>query len=167
MLVMDAKSLYDALNTEQQSNDESRSALEAIMVKEDLERLVAVPRWIPHDRNPADALTKVEKAHAKPLEDLLKTHTFVLAHEDSVMAERVKEREEHGYNPRRHESNIRASGSLGSGKKRVMVTSDQATGKQDDGKSVPRDNSEPNSPDSEKTDDARPDRRQRYALRQK
>jgi len=118
---MDAKSLYDALNSEQQNQDESRSALEAYMIKEDMERMMAIPRWIPHDKNPADALTKVHNAHSQPMEDMLRSHTFTIVHEDIVLDQRGKEREEKGYNPRRHATGVSAGGSH---EKRVFVTNE-------------------------------------------
>ena len=73
------------------------------MVKEELEKLGALPRWIPHDKNPADALTKVHNAHIAPLVALLKDHMWTLAHEETELADRAKEKEEKGYNPRRHD----------------------------------------------------------------
>jgi hypothetical protein len=103
LLVMDAKSLYDSINSSQCNQDESRSALEAFMVKEELEKLGALPRWIPHDKNPADALTKVHNAHIAPLVALLKDHMWTLTHEETELADRAKEKEEKGYNPRRHD----------------------------------------------------------------
>ena len=57
-LVMDAKALYDNLTSEQQSADDDREALEVSLIKEDMETLGCVPRWVPHDKNPTDALTK-------------------------------------------------------------------------------------------------------------
>ena len=93
LLVMDAKSLFDALHNEQAGQDDARSALESAMIKEDLEKLGAIARWIPHDRNPTDALTKHEGAHSAPLYAILRDHTWRLKHEDEEMAERAKARE--------------------------------------------------------------------------
>ncbi len=126
MIVMDAKSLYDALNSEQQNQDESRSALEAYMVKEDMERMMAIPRWIPHDKNPADALTKVHNAHSQPLEDMLRSHMLTIVHEDIVMDQRTKEREEKGYNPRRHATGVSTSDCKGKKKKTYLSVTDQS-----------------------------------------
>ena len=93
MLVMDAKSLFDAIHNEQAGQDDARSALESSMIKEDLEKLGAIARWIPHDRNPTDALTKHEGAHSAPLYAVLRDHTWRLRHEEEEMAERAKARE--------------------------------------------------------------------------
>ena len=70
MLVMDAKSLYDAMQSEQASQDNARAALHAAMTKETAKDLGAIPRWVPHDKNPADALTKCDGAHCTPLIEL-------------------------------------------------------------------------------------------------
>jgi len=67
MLVMDAKSLFDAMHSEQASQDNARAALHASMTKETAKMLGAIPRWVPHDKNPADALTKCDGAHCTPL----------------------------------------------------------------------------------------------------
>jgi len=93
MLVMDAKSLFDAIHNEQAGQDDARSALESSMIKEDLDKLGAIARWIPHDRNPTDALTKHEGAHSAPLYAILRDHHWKLRHEDEELAERAKARE--------------------------------------------------------------------------
>ena len=51
LLVFDAKSLYDSLDSQQANQDDHRSALESSIVKEDLEKLGGAVRWIPHDKN--------------------------------------------------------------------------------------------------------------------
>ena len=90
MLVMDAKSLFDSIHNEQAGQYDSRSALESSMIKEDLEKLGAIAHWIPHDRNPTDALTKHEGTHLAPLYAVLRDHTWKMKHEDEEMAERAK-----------------------------------------------------------------------------
>ena len=49
-VVMDAKALYDALLSEQQSQDDERAALESSLTKEDIDTLGGRPRWVPHDK---------------------------------------------------------------------------------------------------------------------
>ena len=61
-MVMGAKALYDALLPEQQNQDDERAALECSLLREHLETLGGRPRWAPHDKKTADALTKVEGA---------------------------------------------------------------------------------------------------------
>jgi len=99
-LIMDAKSLYDALNSEQTNQDDARAALEAAIIREDLEKLDGIPRWVPHDKNPSDALTKVEGAHVQPLVQLLKTSMFQITPEKEELEVRSKQKEEKGYVPR-------------------------------------------------------------------
>ena len=73
-MIMDAKALYDMLLSEQQNQDDARAKLQVSMTKEDLQILDGLPRWVPHDKNPADGLTKFEGAHMTPLMDLLRTN---------------------------------------------------------------------------------------------
>ena len=49
-LVMDAKSLYDAFHSEQSNQDDARAASETSIIREDMERMDVVPRWVPHDK---------------------------------------------------------------------------------------------------------------------
>ena len=101
---MDAKSLYDGLISKQQNQDDERAALEASMIKEDMETLGAIPRWVPHDKNPSDALTKAEGARAMPLINLLKTSRFKIRAEAEELEERKEIKQEYGYVPRpRHQ----------------------------------------------------------------
>ena len=86
-MVMDAKALYDALLSEQQHQDDERAALECSLIKEDLETLGGRPRWVPHDKNPADALTKVEGTHFAPMARLLNTSRFCINEESEELQE--------------------------------------------------------------------------------
>ena len=71
--------------------------------KEDFQVLGCVPRWVPHDNNPSDALTKAEGAHAMPLVNLLKTSLFKIRAEAEELEEK-KIKQEYGYVPRpRHQ----------------------------------------------------------------
>ena len=85
---MDAKALYDALLSEQQNQDDERAALECLLIKEDMETLGARPRWVPHDQNPADALTRVEGTHFAPMARLLNTSRFSMKEEAEELLER-------------------------------------------------------------------------------
>ena len=58
-MVMDAKALYDSLMSEQTNQDDERACLEVSIIKEDFQVLGCVPRWVPHDKNPSDALPKI------------------------------------------------------------------------------------------------------------
>jgi len=99
-VVMDAKALYDALLSEQQNQDDERAALECSLIKEDMETLGGRPRWVPHDKNPADALTKVEGAHFAPMAKLLNTSQFSIREESEELLERKQTKETLGYVPR-------------------------------------------------------------------
>ena len=90
-VVMDAKALYDALLSEQQNQDDERAALECSLIKEDLAIVGSRPRWVPHDKNPADALTKVDGAHFTPMAKLLKTSSFCIKEEAEELSRRRPE----------------------------------------------------------------------------
>ena len=101
MLVMDAKSLFDAMHSEQASQDNARAALHASMTKDAAKDLGAIPRWVPHDKNPADALTKCDGAHCTPLIQLVTTSRWKLTFEEEELATRAEYRERSGKaNPR-------------------------------------------------------------------
>ena len=67
-----------------------------------METLQARARWVPHDRNPVDALTKTEGAHNQPLRQLLRTATYTLKEETEELEIRKEIKEQHGSVPRRH-----------------------------------------------------------------
>ena len=84
--VADAKSLFDALHSEQASGEDDRSALEIAIIQDSLQRLRGRIRWVPHNFNPADGLTKLEGAHMKPLLDLCKSNSFCIQSEADVLS---------------------------------------------------------------------------------
>ena len=110
MLVMDAKSLYDSLHSEQQNQDDERAALECSLIKEDLETLGGRPRWVPHDKNPADALTKAEGSHFTPMARLLSTARFCIREETEELQDRKQTKEVLGYVPRPRTAPERTTG---------------------------------------------------------
>ena len=59
--ITDAKSLFDNLMQQQYTGAEKRAALEICVIRDSLESLGGRVRWVPHDRNPADCLTKLRK----------------------------------------------------------------------------------------------------------
>ena len=99
-MVMDAKALYDSLLSEQHNQDDERAALECSIIKEDMELLGCRPRWVPHDKNPAGALTKCEGAHFEPLSRLLGTSTFSVREESEELEQRRAVKDVRGYVPR-------------------------------------------------------------------
>jgi hypothetical protein len=101
LAVMDAKSLFDSLNSEQTLSEDRRAALEVAVIRDDMAILHGKSRWIPHNFNPADCLTKAEGAHSEPLFQLLKTGTLCLADEASVLElHSTIKAENSGYLPR-------------------------------------------------------------------
>ena len=68
-LLSDSKNVYDALNDEL-PQDDKKAAVETPIIEELLERMRGRSRWIPHNANPSDALTKILGAHVQPLMDL-------------------------------------------------------------------------------------------------
>ena len=106
---MDAKAVYDALLSEQQNQDDERASLECSLIKEDLETLGGRPRWVPHDKNPADALTKVEGAHFAPMARLLNTSRFCIKEEAEELLEIKQTKETLGHVPRPRISPQRSS----------------------------------------------------------
>ena len=93
--IVDAKSLYDNSQREQYSKAEKRSALEICVIKGSLDSMDGECRWIPHERNPVDPLTKLN-GNALPLLQLMKTHKFQLQEEAQVLKERKEFREATG-----------------------------------------------------------------------
>ena len=91
MLVMDSKGLHDALDNEL-PQDDRKSALETPIIHEILRRIGGRARWLPHNYNPSDAMTKFIGAHTKPLYDLLQTGTFTLRGELEELADRAEQK---------------------------------------------------------------------------
>ena len=85
LAVMDAKALFDNLTTDQSQGEDERSALEVAIIKESLLVTAGRSRWIPHNRNPADALTKMDGAHTEPMLSLLKSNVFQIEEEEEVL----------------------------------------------------------------------------------
>ena len=84
--VMDAKSLFDALCSEQSQGEDDRSALEIAIIRESLSDCRSRPRWVPHNCNPADSLTKFAGGHHEPLLKMLKTSRFMIEDENVVLS---------------------------------------------------------------------------------
>jgi hypothetical protein len=99
-MVMDAKALFDNISSEQQNADDERASLEVSLIKEDMVTLGCVPRWVPHDKNPTDGLTKADGAHMVPLQRLLATSKFAIRAEAEELTERKEVKDRLGYVPR-------------------------------------------------------------------
>ena len=96
--VVDAKSLFDGVHSEQAQGEDDRSALEMAVIQESLKALKGRIRWVPHNKNPSDGLTKLTGAHMAPLLELISTNAFTLEEEQGVLelgkqsAQRLKSR---------------------------------------------------------------------------
>ena len=69
-----------------------------------LKRMNGRSRWIPHNYNPADGLTKLKGAHLQPLLDMLKTNMYHLKTEEAQLEERKVQKELLGQAPRLKDS---------------------------------------------------------------
>ena len=87
-LVMDSKSLSDALDNDLHQDDR-KSALEVPIIEEFMCRTMCRSRRCPHNRNAADAMTKFKGAHSEPLFMLLRTGMYTLKGENSELADRA------------------------------------------------------------------------------
>ena len=87
-LVMDSKGLFDALDNDL-PQDDRKSALEVPIIEEFLRRAMCRPRWCPHNRNAADAMTKFKGGHSGPLFALLRTGMYTLKDEKTELADRA------------------------------------------------------------------------------
>ena len=74
----------DALNNEL-PQDDKKSAVETAIVESILKKMHGRPRWIPHNKNPADGLTKLKGAHMEPMMTLLKTGMYHLNVENAEL----------------------------------------------------------------------------------
>ena len=86
-LVMDSKGLFDALDNDLPKDDQ-KSALEVPIIEEFMRRAMCRPRWCPHNRNAADAMTKFKGAHSEPLFTLLRTEMYTLKGEKTELVDR-------------------------------------------------------------------------------
>jgi len=86
LAVADAKALYDSLASEQSHGGDDRAALEVAIIKESLIAVGGRARWVPHNLNPADALTKAEEAHSEPLLKLMKQNAYQIEEEEQVLS---------------------------------------------------------------------------------
>ena len=98
--ITDAKSLYDNLVREQYSGAEKRAALEICVIKDSLDSLGGTARWVPHEKNPVDCVTKL-KGNASEMLTLLRKGKYRLTDETLELEARKEYRERTGRrNPR-------------------------------------------------------------------
>ena len=76
-LVMDSKGLFDALDNDL-PQDDRKSALEVPIIAEFMRRAMCRPRWCPHDRKAADAMTKFQgSTFGTPVQAVAHWHVHV------------------------------------------------------------------------------------------
>ena len=86
--VSDSKSLYDNMIREQFTATEKRSALEIAVIRDSMRSMQAQARWVPHELNCSDCLTK-KKGNASALLHLLQKGTYrLVVTEDSSNEEK-------------------------------------------------------------------------------
>ena len=91
-LVMGSKGLFDALDNVL-PQDDRKSALEVPIIEEFMRRAMCRPRWCPHNRYAADAMTKFKGAHSEPLFTLLRTGMYTLKGEKTELAARATQQQ--------------------------------------------------------------------------
>ena len=102
-ILSDSKGLYDALNNEL-PQDDKKSVVETPIIEEMLNKMGGRARWISHNFNPADGLTKLKGAHLAPLMDLLNSGFYHLKTEEAQLASRAQEKLEIGHKSRQNRS---------------------------------------------------------------
>ena len=88
--VIEAKSVFDSVKNEQAQGEDDRAALEVALIKESHSKVRGRIRWVPHNENPADLLTKGSGAHEEPMMSmmrLLATNMWRLEQEEEVLAQ--------------------------------------------------------------------------------
>eukprot|EP00973_Karenia_brevis_P011649 1576508-Karenia_brevis.AAC.1 len=92
-MISGSKGLFYALNNEL-PQDDKKSATETQIIEEQMRRMHGRSRWVPHNYNPADALTKLKGAHLAPLMERLRTGMYHLKTEEAQLASRAEEKED-------------------------------------------------------------------------
>jgi hypothetical protein len=100
LAVTDAKSMYDNLTREQYTGAEKRAAVEICAIRDSLDSMIGISRWVPHEENPVGCMTKL-KGNAVRMLEMFRTHRYRLVGEADELEHRRKYREATGMkNPR-------------------------------------------------------------------
>ena len=94
-LITDSEGVYDALNNEL-PQDDKKSAVEIPIIEQLMVQMFGRCRWVSHNFNPSDPLTKIKGAHLQPCLDLLSSGMYHLKTESANFAERAAEKEKTG-----------------------------------------------------------------------
>ena len=73
-----------------------KSVVETPIIVEFMKRMRGRARWVPHNFNPGDALTKLKGTHLEPMMTMLKSSMYHLKTEEVNLAERAAEKEATG-----------------------------------------------------------------------
>ena len=91
-MITDSKGLFDALDNDL-PQDDRKSALEVPIIEEFMKRAKCRVRWAPHNKNPADAMTKYKGAHVEPLLHLVRKAMYTLRGEADELKVRKVQKE--------------------------------------------------------------------------
>ena len=91
LAVSDSKSLFDNMVREQFTAAEKRAALEIAVIRDSLRSLGGSARWVPHELNCSDCLTK-KKGNSQSLLQLLHSGRYRLIIEEQELQRRKEER---------------------------------------------------------------------------
>ena len=81
--------------------EDRHAAQEVAVIKDDRAMTDGRIRWVPHNVNPTDALTKLEGAHREPLLKLMWTSRLCLCDEEKTLDLHQDLQLQHGYFPRK------------------------------------------------------------------
>ena len=91
----DSKGKHDALNNEL-PQDDKKSVVHMPIIEQLMFRMFGRCRWVPHNFNSSDALTKIKGAHLQTCLDLLASGMYHLKTEAANLADRAAEKENTG-----------------------------------------------------------------------
>eukprot|EP00971_Amphidinium_carterae_P205052 4069609-Amphidinium_carterae.1 len=101
----DNKGVHDCLNKEGFSKMEKRTTLELAVIQNTLVNCHMELRWLPHELNVADSLTKLN-GHSESLQRLIVDGTVTFTRASDILQNRHEERQRLGYNSRPNRSGV-------------------------------------------------------------
>eukprot|EP00971_Amphidinium_carterae_P117580 2329471-Amphidinium_carterae.1 len=104
----DNKGVHDCLNKEGFSKMEKRTTLELAVIQNTLVNCRIELRWLPHELNVADSLTKLN-GHSESLQRLIVDGKVTFTRVGDVLQNRQDERQRLGYNSRPKRSGVQGT----------------------------------------------------------
>eukprot|EP00971_Amphidinium_carterae_P197093 3911878-Amphidinium_carterae.1 len=92
--IVDRKSVFDLIHGGNLTGVDKKASLELLVCKDALLSLDGELRWVPHELNPSDSMTKSSANHECLLR-LLQSCQYSLRAESEIMEERKQYRDEH------------------------------------------------------------------------